>query len=50
VQADETHHLNTSKRAKRYKKGLKNEGSIVALVDDNTRGVVTVSALGILAT
>ena len=50
VQADETYHLNTSKRAKGYKKGLKNEASIVALVDDNPRGVVTVSALGILVT
>ena len=41
VQADETYHLNTSKRAKGYKKGLKNKASIVALVDENTRTVRT---------
>src|SRR5437762_1215908 len=41
VQADETYHLNTSKRAKGYKKGLKNKASIVALVDENTKTVRT---------
>ena len=41
VQADETYHLNTSKRAKGYKKGLKNTASIFALVDENTGTVRT---------
>lgn len=41
VQADETYHLNTSKRAKVYKKGLKNKASIVALVDEKTGTVRT---------
>jgi len=35
VQADETYHLNTSKRAKGYKKGHKSKASIVALVDED---------------
>jgi transposase-like protein len=39
VQADETYHLNTSKRAKSYRKGLKHKASIVALVDED-RGEV----------
>jgi transposase-like protein len=37
VQADETYHLNTSKRAKGYKKGLKHKASIVALVEPKAR-------------
>jgi transposase-like protein len=41
VQADETYHLNTSKRAKGYKKGHKNKASIFALVDENTGTVRT---------
>jgi transposase-like protein len=41
VQADETYHLNTSKRAKGYKKGLSQKASIVALVDENTGTVRT---------
>jgi transposase-like protein len=36
VQADETYHLNTSKRTKGYKKGYKNKASIFALIDENT--------------
>src|SRR5665213_20040 len=36
VQADETYHLNTSKRAKGYKRGFKNKASIVALIDEDT--------------
>jgi transposase-like protein len=39
VQADETYHLNTSKRAKNYRKGHKHKASIVALVDED-RGEV----------
>jgi transposase-like protein len=41
VQADETYHLNTSKRAKGYKKGHSNKASIVALIDENTKTVRT---------
>ncbi|KZD22803.1 IS1595 family transposase [Tardiphaga robiniae] len=41
VQADETYHLNTSKRAKGYKKGHSHKASIVALVDENTGTVRT---------
>jgi transposase-like protein len=41
VQADETYHLNTSKRAKRYKRGHSNKASIVALVDEDTGTVRT---------
>ncbi len=33
VQADETYHLNTSKRSKSYRKGRSRKASIVALVD-----------------
>jgi len=36
VQADETYHLNTSKRSKSYRKGLKRKAAIAALVDPNT--------------
>jgi transposase-like protein len=39
VQADETYHLNTSKRAKNYRKGHKHKASILALVDED-RGQV----------
>jgi transposase-like protein len=39
VQADETYHLNTSKRAKNYRKGHKHKASILALVDQD-RGQV----------
>jgi transposase-like protein len=41
VQADETYHLNTSKRAKGYKKGHSHKASIVALVDETTGTVRT---------
>jgi transposase-like protein len=41
VQADETYHLNTSKRAKGYKKGLSQKASVLALVDENTGTVRT---------
>jgi transposase-like protein len=41
VQADETYHLNTSKRAKGYKRGFKNKASIMALVDEDTKTVRT---------
>ena len=41
VQADEPYYLNTSKRAKGYKKGHSNKASIVALVDDNTKTIRT---------
>jgi transposase-like protein len=41
VQADETFHLNTSKRAKGYRRGFKNKASIVALVDEDTGTVRT---------
>jgi len=41
VQADETYHLNTSKRANGYRKGHKNKASIVALVDEDTKTVRT---------
>lgn len=41
VQADETYHLNTSKRAKGYKKGHSNKASIVALIDEDTKTVRT---------
>jgi transposase-like protein len=41
VQSDETYFLNTSKRAKGYKKGHSHKASIVALVDENTRTVRT---------
>jgi transposase-like protein len=41
VQADETYHLNSSKRAKGYNKGHSNKASIVALVDENTKTVRT---------
>jgi transposase-like protein len=41
VQADETYHLNTSKRAKGYKKGHSNKAKIVALIDENTGTVRT---------
>jgi transposase-like protein len=41
VQADETYHLNTSKRAKGYKKGLSQKASVLALVDENTKTVRT---------
>jgi transposase-like protein len=41
VQADETYHLNTSKRAKGYKKGHSHKAKIVALVDENTKTVRT---------
>lgn len=41
VQADETYHLNTSKRAKGYKRGLKEKASIVALVDESSQTVRT---------
>jgi transposase-like protein len=41
VQADETYHLNTSKRAKGYKRGFKNKASIMALVDEDTGTVRT---------
>ncbi len=33
VQADETYHLNTSKRSKSYRKGLKRKAAVLALVD-----------------
>lgn len=36
VQADETYHLNTSKRSKNYRKGLKRKAAIAALVDPAT--------------
>jgi transposase-like protein len=35
VQADETYHLNTSKRSKSYRKGHKHKASILALVDED---------------
>jgi len=35
VQSDETYYGNTSKRAKRYRKGLKRKAAVVALVDTN---------------
>jgi transposase-like protein len=35
VQADETYHLNTPKRAKGYKKGHSQKASIVALLDED---------------
>ena len=38
---DETYYLNTSKRAKGYKKGLSHKASIVALIDENTKTVRT---------
>ena len=41
LQADETYHLNTSKRAKGYKRGFKNKAAIVALVDEDTGTVRT---------
>ena len=41
VQSDETYYLNTSKRAKGYKKGLSQKASILALVDENTKTVRT---------
>src|SRR6202795_1444991 len=41
VQSDETYHLNTSKRAKGYKKGHSHKASVLALVDENTRTVRT---------
>jgi transposase-like protein len=41
VQADETYHLNTSKRAKGYKRGHSTKASIVALVDEDTGTVRT---------
>ena len=41
VQADETYHLNTSKRAKGYKKGHSHKASVLALVDENTGTVRT---------
>jgi transposase-like protein len=41
VQADETYHLNTSKRAKGYKKGHSHKAKIVALIDENTKTVRT---------
>lgn len=41
VQADETYHLNTSKRAKGYKKGHSNKASIVALLDEDKGEVRT---------
>lgn len=41
VQADETYHLNTSKRAKGYKKGHSNKASIVALIDEDKGQVRT---------
>jgi transposase-like protein len=44
VQADETYHLNTSKRAKGYNRGLKQKASIVALVDEATKTVRTFHA------
>ncbi|MDT3683837.1 MAG: IS1595 family transposase [Pseudorhodoplanes sp.] len=46
VQADETYYGNTSKRAKGYKKGLKNKSSVVALVEPegNCRAFVVQSA------
>ena len=41
VQSDETYHLNTSKRAKGYKKGHSHKASVLALVDENTKTVRT---------
>jgi transposase-like protein len=41
VQADETYHLNTSKRAKGYSRGHSTKASIVALVDEDTGTVRT---------
>jgi transposase-like protein len=41
VQADETYHLNTSKRAKGYRRGMKEKAAIVALVDEDTKQVRT---------
>lgn len=41
VQADETYHLNTSKRAKSYNRGLSNKAGIVALLDEGTKTVRT---------
>ncbi len=41
VQADETYHLNTSKRAKGYKRGFKNKASILALVDEDSKTIRT---------
>jgi transposase-like protein len=41
VQADETYHLNTSKRAKGYKKGLSQKAAIVALLDEDKGEVRT---------
>jgi transposase-like protein len=41
VQADETYHLNTSKRAKGYKKGHSHKAKIVALIDEHTKTVRT---------
>ena len=41
VQADETYHLNTSKRAKNYNRGLSNKAGIVALLDEETKTVRT---------
>jgi transposase-like protein len=36
VQADETYYGNTSKRAKHYRKGMKNKAQVVALVEPST--------------
>ena len=41
VQSDETYYLNTSKRAKGYKKGLSQKAAVLALVDENTKTVRT---------
>jgi transposase-like protein len=41
VQSDETYFLNTSKRAKGYKKGHSHKAGIVALIDENTKTVRT---------
>jgi transposase-like protein len=49
VQADETYHLNTSKRAKGYKKGHKHKASILALVDEDRGQVRTFHVKGMTA-
>lgn len=41
VQSDETYYLNTSKRAKGYKKGLSQKAAVLALVDETTKTVRT---------
>jgi transposase-like protein len=49
VQADETYHLNTSKRAKSYKKGHKNKAQILALIDEDKGSVRAFHVQGMTA-